>query len=224
MNINVGDVVGGYQVLASLGAGGVGRVYKVRHAITGRIEALKVLLPDFAQNEEQAERFLREVKVQANLNHPNIASVHNAFRVGGSLLMVMELVEGESLDRLIARGRLSLQEALGYTSQALAALSYAHGCGVVHRDVKPENMIVTPAGTLKVTDFGLAKTAADIRLTVTGATLGSLYYISPEQVNGVADLDKRADIYSMGAVLYELVTGRRPFEGAQPFHLMLAHV
>jgi serine/threonine protein kinase len=224
VTIDVGYVVGDYRVLASLGAGGVGRVYKVRHSITGRIEALKVLLPDYAQNEQQAERFLREIKVQANLNHPNIASVHNAFRVGSSLLMVMEFVEGESLDKLIARGRLPLQQALDYTSQALSALSYAHSRGVVHRDVKPENMLVTPGGTLKVTDFGLAKTATDIRLTVTGATLGSLYYISPEQVSGGADLDKRADIYSMGAVLYELVTGRRPFEGSQPFHLMQAHV
>jgi serine/threonine-protein kinase len=224
VTIDVGDVVGGYHVLASLGAGGVGRVYKVRHAITGRIEALKILLPDYAHNEEQAERFLREVKVQANLNHPNIASVHNAFRVGRSLLMVMEFVEGESLDRVIARGRLPLRQALDYAAQALSALSYAHGRGVVHRDVKPENMLVTPAGTLKVTDFGLAKTTTDIRLTVTGATLGSLYYMSPEQVNGATDLDKRADIYSMGAVLFELVTGRRPFDGAQPFQLMLAHV
>ncbi|MEX2301882.1 MAG: WD40 repeat domain-containing serine/threonine protein kinase [Bryobacterales bacterium] len=224
MTIEAGNVVGDYQVLGSLGAGGVGRVYKVRHSITGRIEALKILLPDYAQNEQQAERFLREIKVQANLHHPNIASVHNAFRVGGSLLMVMEFVDGESLDKLIARGRLPLQQALDYASQALSALSYAHGRGVVHRDVKPENMLVTPGGALKVTDFGLAKTVTDIRLTVTGATLGSLYYISPEQVSGGADLDKRADIYSMGAVLYELVTGRRPFEGSQPFHLMQAHV
>ncbi len=224
MTIEIGEIVGDYQVLAALGAGGVGRVYKVRHTITGRIEALKVLLPDYEQDVQQAERFLREVKVQANLSHPNIASVHNAFRYKGSLLMVMELVEGESLDKLVARGRLPLAHALDLASQALSALAYAHSCGVVHRDVKPENLLVTPSGTLKVTDFGLAKTATDVRLTVTGATIGSLYYISPEQVNGVTDLDERADIYSMGVVLYELVTGRRPFEGAQPFHLMLAHV
>lgn len=223
MTIDVGNTIGDYEVLAFLGAGGAGRVYKVRHAITGRIEALKILLPDHAQD-EHAERFLREVKVQANLSHPNIAAVLNAFRVERTLVMVMELVKGESLDKLIARGRLPLEQALDYASQALSALGYAHARGVIHRDIKPENMLVTAQRTLKVTDFGLAKSATDARLTVTGATLGSLYYMSPEQVNGIPNLDERTDVYSMGIVLYELVTGRRPFDSEQPFHLMLAHV
>jgi len=224
VSIDVGSTLGDYEVLAELGAGGVGRVYKVRHSITGRIEAIKVLLPDQAHNEEQVERFLREVKVQANLSHPNVAAVLNAFQSKEGLVMVMEFVEGQSLDKIIAQGKPSLERTLDFASQALSALQYAHESGVIHRDVKPENILITPSSLLKVTDFGLAKTAADARLTATGAALGSLYYMSPEQVNGVTTLDARTDVYSIGAVLYELAVGRRPFAGDYPFELMRAHV
>lgn len=224
VSVDVGSTVGDYEVLARLGAGGVGEVFKVRHSITGRIEAIKVLLPDHAQDGAQVDRFLREVKIQANLSHPNVASVLNAFRAGKELVMVLEFVEGESLDKIIARGRLPLKNALSFAFQALSALTYAHAAGVTHRDVKPENMLVTARGVLKVTDFGLAKTATDPRLTATGDTLGSLYYMSPEQVKGVGALDARTDIYSMGVVLYELITGVRPFGDEHPYELMKAHV
>jgi serine/threonine-protein kinase len=222
--IDVGRQVGDYEVLAKLGAGGVGRVYKVRHRITGRMEALKVLLPARSLDEESRERFLREVRVQANLQHPNIASVLTAFDSEHGLVLVMEFVEGESLGEYLERGRLTLDEQLNFVAQALSGLAYAHSRGVIHRDIKPENLLIGPSKTLKITDFGLAKTITDIRLTATGTPMGSVYYLAPEQVTEGDALDHRADIYSMGAVLYQLATGRRPFRGSQAYELMRAHL
>ena len=221
--MNPGDQIGDYRIVDSIGAGGSGRVYRVRHEITGRIEAMKVLLPDQSEEDELCDRFLREVRIHARLVHPNIASLVTAFWTDRRLMMVMEYVEGESLDRLLSRERLPLPQALRYASQALAGLSYAHAHGVTHRDVKPENLLIGAEKVLKVTDFGLARTAKDIRLTKTGALMGSLYYVSPEQLRGFHLADERSDIYSMGAVLYEMVTGRRPFLGAEAFELMMAH-
>lgn len=222
--IDVGSQVGDYEVLAKLGAGGVGRVYKVRHRITGRLEALKVLLPGRSLDEVSRERFLREARVQANLQHPNIASVLTAFESEYGLVLVMEFVEGESLGEYLERGRLSWNEQLSFAVQALSGLAYAHSRGVIHRDIKPENLLIGPSKTLKITDFGLAKTVTDIRLTATGSPMGSVYYLSPEQVMKSDSLDPRADIYSMGVVLYQLATRRRPFLGSQAFELLRAHL
>lgn len=222
-NAAAGEQIGDYEILDCAGVGGSGRVYRVRHQITGRIEAMKILLPDQMQDDELRDRFLREVRVQARLTHPNIASLLTAFRVEHKLVMIMEYVEGESLAAMLGRGRPPLRQALAYASQALAGLGYAHAHGIIHRDVKPENLLLGASGELKVTDFGLAKTMRDIRLTSTGALMGSVYYMSPEQVRGLHAVDQRTDLYSMGAVLYELVTGRRPFVGAESFELMLAH-
>jgi serine/threonine-protein kinase len=138
--------------------------------------------------------------------------------------MIMELIQGASLRTLLEGGRIPLTSAIDYSCQALSALDYAHSNGVVHRDISPANMIITEDGTLKLTDFGLAKSLKDIRLTQTGALVGSLYYTSPEQVRGEANVDARSDIYSVGAVLYEMATGAKPFASANPFTLMLAHV
>ena len=225
MDLQTGATVGNYRIVGVLGSGGSGCVYRVEHAITGRIEAIKVLLETGQEKSEQAERFLREIQVQARLNHPNIAAVHNAFWADGHLLMVMEYVEGESLEMRLARGRVPLITGVGYMHQALAALSYAHESGVTHRDVKPANlMICRDSETVKVADFGLARGGSDLKLTQTGTVVGSLYYISPEQVKASADVDERADIYSLGVVFYELVTGRKPFAYEQAFDLMTAHV
>src|SRR5215813_7029755 len=225
MNLEIGSVVGDYQITGVLGEGGMGKVFKVRNTISDRTDAMKVLLPDLVSEPELADRFLREIKVLASLNHPNIAGLRTALRFENQLLMIMEMVEGMSLDqRLRQGGRLPVGEAVRYISQVLSALACAHERGIVHRDVKPANMMVMPDGTLKLMDFGIAKTAADTKLTMTGTTLGSLYYMSPEQIMGNQPLDARADLYSVGVSLYELVTGKRPFDGDSQFAIMSAHL
>ncbi len=225
MALNIGDTIGDYQIAGILGAGGMGKVYKVRNTISDRVEAMKVLLPDLANEPELGDRFTREIKLLASLNHPNIAALHTALRIENQLLMVMEFVEGRTLeDRLKTEGRLPIGEAVDAMIQVLAALGYAHERGVVHRDIKPANMMEMPDGAVKLMDFGIAKAAADRRLTMTGTTLGSLYYMSPEQVKGSASLDGRSDIYSVGVSFYELITGTRPFKGDSDYSIMVAHL
>ena len=224
MSMKVGDLIGDYEVLEILGTGGMGEVYKVRNTISNRVEAAKVLLPDLAGNPALADRFTREIRVLAGLDHPNIAKLHTAQRVNNQLLMIMEYVEGTTLEQLLERGRVPVADAVRHFDQVLSALAYAHERGVVHRDIKPANMMLTPSGVIKLMDFGIAKAATDQRLTQTGFTLGSLYYMSPEQIRGDTTLDARSDIYSLGISLYELVTGKRPFEGDSQYSVMAAHL
>ncbi len=224
MNLEIGSTVGDYQVVGILGAGGMGQVYKVRNVISDRVEAMKVLLPDLVNQPDLADRFLREIKVQASLEHPNIAALHTAVRVDNQLLMLMEFVEGVTLDHKLKDGPLPAAEAVNYVMQVLAALEYAHARGVVHRDIKPANMMLTSGGVVKLMDFGIARSSADHKLTQTGTTVGSLYYMSPEQIQGVTDPDARSDLYSVGVSLYELVTGKRPFDGDSQFAIMSAHL
>lgn len=224
MELQIGSNVGDYEVVGILGAGGMGKVYKVRNVISDRFEAMKVLLPDLEHAPELADRFMREIKVHASLEHPNIAGLRTALRVQNQLLMVMELVDGVTLQQKLQQGPLPAAQAVDYIRQVLSALEYAHGRGVVHRDVKPANMMLTPAGVVKLLDFGIAKAASDHALTVTGTTLGSLYYMSPEQIQGATNLDGRTDLYSVGVSLYELVTGKRPFDGDSQFAIMSAHL
>lgn len=215
--------IGDYEVLGVLGAGGMGRVYKVRHTISDRIEALKVLLPDLAGRQELADRFLREIKLVASLNHPNIASLCTAMTIDNQLIMVMEYVDGCTISELLEQGALPIPNALDYLDQVLAALSYAHSKGIVHRDIKPANMMLTPAGAVKLMDFGIARVGTERALTLTGTTLGSVDYMSPEQILG-KHVDLRTDLYSVGVSLYEMVTGQRPFRATSDFELMAAHV
>ena len=223
MNSNIGDRIGDYEIVGVLGAGGMGRVYKVRNVISDRIEAVKVLLPDLANVPELADRFIREIKVLAGLEHPNIAALRTAQRVDNQLIMVMEMVEGQTIEDRLKAGPLPVDEAMDCAAQVLSALSYAHERGVIHRDIKPANMMVTEGGLVKLMDFGIAKAAGDRKLTMTGTTLGSLYYMSPEQIKGV-ELDARSDLYSLGVSLYEMVTGARPFRGESDFSIMSAHL
>ncbi|HUG82094.1 MAG TPA: serine/threonine-protein kinase, partial [Bryobacterales bacterium] len=224
MNYRIGDKVGGYEVTGVLGAGGMGEIYEVRNVISDRAEAMKVLLSDLRAEAELAERFIREIKLQARLRHANIAGLHTAFEADHQLVMIMELVEGQTLSALLARSRLAVSDTVAYMLQALAALEYAHSQGVVHRDIKPSNIMVTPGGAVKLMDFGIAKAMKDKSLTRTGNLIGSLHYMSPEQVRGDAGIDGRTDIYSLGVVVYEMVTGRKPFDGNSEFSIMRAHL
>src|SRR6202451_4284672 len=172
MSEEINKRVGDYRILNEWGSGGMGRVYKVRNVISDRVEAMKVLLPDLAGRQELADRFLREIKLLASLDHPNIAQLRTALTLSNRLVMVMESVEGTTLAARLAQGPIPPGELIGYMTQVLNALSYAHARNVIHRDIKPANMMLTPGGTVKLMDFGIARAKGDASMTVTGTTLG----------------------------------------------------
>ncbi len=223
MPLEPGHILGDYEVLGQLGSGGIGEVYRVRHVISQRIEALKLLRADRTGG-ELPQRFLREIRVLASLSHPSIARLHTAFNVDDQIAMVMEFIEGEDLHWKLRRqwpGR--AVEGIEYTCQVLSALEYAHARDVIHRDIKPSNIMITPEGQAKLLDFGMAFKAADLSVTRPGNILGSLHYMSPEQVRGER-VDARSDLYSTGVTLYEIVTGGRPFDGKNEYEVMTAHL
>ncbi|HEY1896515.1 MAG TPA: protein kinase, partial [Terracidiphilus sp.] len=220
---DTGQRVGDYEVLAPLGVGGMGRVYKVRNVISNREEAMKILLPDFASDPDLAARFMAEIRTLAGLEHPGIAQLRTAFQHNNQFVMVMEYVEGTTLEKLAAQTRIPFDHILDYATQALAALSYAHGRGVTHRDIKPANIMITTHGLVKLMDFGIAKSTDDMQLTRPGTTMGSVYYMSPEQVRG-GNVDARSDLYSFGVTLYEMLTGRKPFQADTSYSVLNAHM
>ncbi len=211
-----GQQVGRYRIIKELGKGAMGVVYLAHDPQIGRKVAVKTIKPkEGARPEEVAEgkaRFLREAQAAGKLLHPNIVTIFDVFEDQGTMFIVMEYVEGILLDHFCVKGRLmQLETALTLVCQGLSALDYAHRHGIVHRDIKPGNMIVVNGESLKVMDFGLAK-EADAHLTQTGMVIGTPHYMSPEQIQGKL-LDGRSDLFSMGVVLYEMVTGERPFRG-----------
>lgn len=208
------------EILEAVGRGGMGFVYKARQPNLDRVVALKLLPERFAQDPEFAERFNREGRFLARLNHPNIVSVHDFGRTGDFYFLTMEYVDGVNLRQAMQAGRFSPAEALAIVPQICAALQYAHGQGVLHRDIKPENILLDGKGGVKIADFGIAKMIgeerASITLTQTGATLGTPQYMAPEQLERPNDVDHRADIYSLGVVFYELLTGELPLGRFDP--------
>jgi eukaryotic-like serine/threonine-protein kinase len=215
--------IGDYEVLAPLGAGGMGRVYKVRNVISNREEAMKFLLPDFASDPELAARFMAEIRTLAGLEHPGIAQLRTAFQIQNQFVMVMEFVEGTTLEKLAAQTHIPPDHVLDYAMQVLAALRYAHSRGVTHRDIKPANIMITSHGLVKLMDFGIAKSTNDMQLTRPGTTMGSVYYMSPEQVRG-GTVDARSDLYSLGVTLYEMLTGQKPFQADTSYSVLNAQL
>src|ERR1700674_3242419 len=227
MPLSVGDRLGPYEILAPIGAGGMGEVYRARDTKLDREVAIKVLPAALAQDPERLARFEREAKVLAALNHPNIAQIYGLEQRA----LVMELVPGETL-----KGPLPLETALNYAKQIAEALEAAHEKGITHRDLKPANIMITPAGVVKILDFGLAAvtqpSAASegdpansptltMRATQAGMIMGTAAYMSPEQASG-KPVDKRADIWSFGVVLWEMLTGKRLFDGETISHTLAA--
>ena len=223
MALQIGDTVGDYRITGLLGRGGMGRVYRVRSLLTDREEAMKVVLSDLDENPEFADRFLREIKVHASLQHPNIAALYTALRVEGRLVMILELVEGESLEDALRRGPMPVPDAVACISQVLTALAFAHERGVIHRDIKPANILLAAGGIVKLTDFGIARSTTGPRLTSAGLAVGTLAYMSPEQISA-GQADARSDIYSVGLMFYEMVTGVRPIQGDTEHALMNAQL
>jgi hypothetical protein len=202
------------EILEILGHGGMGAVYKARQTQLDRIIALKILPPEAAQAPGFAERFTREARALARLNHPHIVTVHDFGRAGPLYYFLMEYVDGVNVRQLMRQKNLQPAEALKIVPQICEALQYAHEEGIVHRDIKPENILLDRRGRVKITDFGLAKLlnqdAAESRLTGTGQVMGTWHYMAPEQVENPLGVDHRADIYSLGVVFYEMLTGELP--------------
>jgi predicted ATPase/serine/threonine protein kinase/Tfp pilus assembly protein PilF len=221
-SLGAGARLGHYRILGTLGAGGMGQVFRAEDLSLERQVAIKVLSGSAAGDRNAIDRLLREAKLASALNHPGIVTVHSIEEADGTHFLVMELVEGETLRARVARGALGLADLVSVGVQVAEALEAAHGAGLIHRDVKSANILLTPHGRAKVADFGLAKSLlggdADagnttaVALTATGAVLGTASYMSPEQSRG-EELDARSDIFSLGVVLYEAATGRLPFEG-----------
>jgi eukaryotic-like serine/threonine-protein kinase len=222
---NVPATMGPYEIRGVVGAGGMGVVYRGWDARLSRPVAVKTLKPELAQQREYCERFLREARAAAALSHPNVCQIYFIGDEAGSPFFAMEYLEGRTLEGLTREeGKLPPERAIGLIRQAALGLKAAAARGIIHRDIKPSNLVLTPDGTLKVTDFGLAKlVVADAGLTMAGEVLGSPNYLAPEQASG-APSDLRSDIYSLGATLYELLTGRPPFEGPTPVSIILKHV
>jgi serine/threonine-protein kinase len=223
MPFTIGQHIGDYEITGTLGAGGMGQVYRVRHTISHRIEAMKVLAPGRPLTDDLAGRFLREIQLLASLHHPNIIELHTAFRHNGQLIMIMEFVEGVTLSVKTSHNQLMFAAGLNYIQQVLSGLAYAHEQGIIHRDIKPSNIMIGKNDQVKLLDFGLALPTLGPEFTRTGIILGSVHYMAPEQVSG-KPIDARTDLYTVGVTLYQMLTGKLPFNGRTEYDIATSHL
>ena len=222
----IGNVVlGQYEIVDVLGQGGMSIVYRARHKITEQDVALKLLPPELAAHSQVKSRFLEEARALAQLDHPNIVHLYNFGQENGAFVLAMQFVAGETWERMImTRGRQEWPVAVRIAIDVLRALEYAHGRGIIHRDMKPSNVLIRASdGAATVMDFGIAKMTTSTKLTATGQTMGTVRYMSPEQVRG-QEVDVRTDLYSLGATIYEAVVGDTPFDGNTHFEIMTKHL
>jgi eukaryotic-like serine/threonine-protein kinase len=221
----VGQTFGDFFIEKELGSGAMGSVYRARYTKDGRQVALKMIAMGLAGNENALARFEREANILKQLKHPNITRLFGTGRYKGTPYFAMEYVDGESLDRVMARrGRYSWEEVVTMGKELCAALQHAHEKGIIHRDLKPSNLMVTKAGKVKLTDFGIAKDVDVTALTGANNTIGTAAYMSPEQCKGERHLTAKSDLYSLGIVFYELLTGQKPFVAESPVDMFLLHV
>src|SRR6478752_3561256 len=214
---------GRYRLERKLGSGGMADVWLAEDQELGRKVAIKMLHERYANDVQFVERFRREATHAAGLSHPNVVAIHDRGEAEGSYFIVMEYVEGRTLKELIVtRGMCPVPVAISYTRQVLAALRYAHRNGIVHRDIKPHNVLVDNEGRVKVADFGIAR-AGTSQMTEAGSIIGTAQYLSPEQARG-APVDESSDLYSLGIVLYEMLTGKVPFTGETPVEIAMKHL
>ncbi len=211
-----------YEILEQIGSGGMSVVYKAKCHKLNRLVAIKVLKEEFCNDSSFVAKFKMEAQAAAGLSHPNIVSVYDVIDEGALHYIVMELIEGITLKSYIAKkGKLEVKESIGIAIQVAQGIAAAHEQHIIHRDIKPQNMIISKDGKVKVADFGIARAVS--AQTLTSAAMGSVHYISPEQARGGFS-DERSDIYSLGVTMYEMVTGRLPFEGENTVAIALAHL
>ncbi|MBR1993148.1 MAG: Stk1 family PASTA domain-containing Ser/Thr kinase [Firmicutes bacterium] len=218
-------LAGRYELFERIGEGGMSVVYKAKDKLLNRFVAIKILKPQFIGDHKFIDSFRRESQAAASMSHPNIVNIYDVGREGNIHYIVMELIEGRTLsDYIKAHGAMSYPKVIALSKQIAAALSFAHKNHIIHRDVKPHNVMITPNGTAKITDFGIAKAvnAATI-VDNTDGIIGSVHYFSPEQARG-GYVDEKSDIYSLGIVMYEMLTGRVPFDGDNPVNIALMHI
>ncbi|MEM6456815.1 MAG: serine/threonine-protein kinase, partial [Acidobacteriota bacterium] len=221
------EQIGPYTVERALGRGGMGVVYAgVHHSLNRRV-AIKALAPELTRDPAFRERFFSEARTQAQLQHSNIVTIYDLLEDDEEFFIVMEYVEGRGLDEMLdalAGHGMPLAQALAIFHQVLAALAAAHVAGVIHRDVKPSNVLITDQGTVKLMDFGIALLVGDLRLTASSQTIGTPVYMSPEQILRPRDVDHRTDLYSAAVMLYEMLAGRPPFDGETEFAVKKLHI
>ena len=224
LNAMIDRVIGNYRIVEKVGEGGMGTVYRALDVMLEREVAIKAIRPELSREPEIVERFRAEAKMLARLSHPAIATIYSFFIDGEDVFLAMEFVRGRSLSGLLhSAGPLPWERAVPLLAGALDGIEQAHRVGIVHRDLKSDNLMVTETGTVKVMDFGIARLIGSSRLTRTGLLVGTLHYMAPEQIRG-EEVDRRTDVYALGAVLYEMLTGRVPFQGASDYAVLKAHV